>query len=114
METALNTSALRAGLMINLSRTKILSLHSNCSSPVDIVGQATEPVIWFTYFGYELAEYGRTDKDIEVHISKALKSFEMMSSVLNSSSIHRRLKVKLFKSNILSGTLVWVQNVEGY
>lgn len=76
MALALNTSALCAGLKINIGKSKILCLPSE--RPFDIVGQAIETISRFTYLASELAEYEGLDEDIEIRNIKALKSFDMM------------------------------------
>ena len=102
MANALNTNALKAGLKINIGKTKILSLPPSRGRLLEIDGQCIEPVESFTYLGSKVAAFGGTDEDIDIRLNKALRAFGMMSSIWRNPSISRRLKIRLFKSNVLS------------
>lgn len=73
-----------------------------------------KPVTRFTYLCSELAKYGGTNKDIEVRLSKALKSFGIMASVW------RWIAKKTFYWNLVSSNkrpagrprITWKSTVE--
>ena len=101
MSNALNTHALRAGLKINIGKTKLLSLPAS-ERTISICDEQIENVNSFTYLGCELAEGGGTMEDVDKRICKARGVFGMMCPIWRNSTLRRNTKIRLFRSNVLS------------
>ena len=101
MSNALNTHALKAGLKINIGKTKLLSLPAS-ERTISICDEPIENVESFTYLGCEMAKGGGTTEDVEKRICKARGVFGMMSPIWRNSNLRRCIKLRLFVSNVLS------------
>ena len=99
MANALNSHAFKAGLKINIGKTKLLSLPAGERS-IAIRDEQIENVKSFTYLGCELAEGGGTIEDIDKRICKARGAFGMMCPIWRNSTIRRNTKIRLFKSTM--------------
>lgn len=102
MVRSLEVEASFAGLKINCGKTKVMSLAQNQSGSVTVADQQVEAVDQFTYLGSELAAYGGTDLDVESRIKKARAAFGMLSIVWRNNNLSTSVKIRLFKSNVLS------------
>ena len=74
----------------------------NANGLVQVGGEQIEAVDKFTYLGSEIDASGGTDLDIESRIKKARSAFGILSPVWRNANLSTGLKLRLFKSNVVS------------
>ena len=95
----------QVGLKINAAKTKIMRFDPQLSRQPVVLhmdGELIEEVDEFCYLGSIISKDGGASKDIESRIKKARQAFGCMTGVWRSSQISRNLKLKLFRSNVIS------------
>ena len=102
MICSLEKEAASAGLKINGGKTKLLSLTGSVNRIVKVAGVQIEAVNHFAYFGSIIAAGGGTDMNIENRINKARVAFGILSVVWRNNNFSTSLKLRLFKSNVVS------------
>ena len=112
MMCSLEKEAVYAGLQINGGKTNLLSLTGSVNRIVKVDGVQIETVDRFTYLSSIIAAGGGTDKDIEKRINKARAASGMSSVVWRNNKFSNSLKLRLFKSNVISvllnGRCTWI------
>ena len=95
----------QVGLKINVAKTKLMRFDPQSKQPpshLSLESTNIEEVDEFCYLGSIIAKDGGADSDVMSRIKKARQSFGSLNSVWRSTQISRHLKLKLFKSNVLS------------
>ena len=94
---SLQIVAASAGLTMNCSKTKTLSLTQNANGLVQEGAEQIEAVDKFTYLGSEIDASSGIDMDIESQIKKARSAFGILSAVWRNANLNTGLKLRLFK-----------------
>ncbi|XP_048579012.1 uncharacterized protein LOC125560728 [Nematostella vectensis] len=110
----LDGEARRAGLKINLEKTKMLRINAKQHGNIVINGKEIEDVSEFTYLGAKVCREGGGMKDLRNRLSKARSVYTRLKRICNSKKIMRRTKIKLYKPLVLSvllyGCETWKMN----
>ena len=104
MTNKLSSIAESMGLNINVNKTKMLKAgyHQQDPPKLKVYDQELEYVSDFPYLGAMVTDDGGSDIDIVSRIRKATTAFFKLSKIWNCSSLSHRLKIKIFKSNVIS------------
>jgi len=103
--------ASHVGLKINLGKTKLMRINpktrltrSSSAIPqsLEINGVKLEEVNEFIYLGSVIAVEGGTEEDVRRRITLANVAFGSLNNVWYSKRLTLRLKLKIFRSNVLS------------
>ncbi len=94
----------QVGLKINAAKTKLMRIDPKTKHEtiLHVGDEIIEEVDEFCYLGSIISKNGGADSDIESRIKKARQAFGCMSNIWRSSQISRHLKLKLFRSNVIS------------
>ena len=92
----------QVGLQINVSKTKIMRINTTAPCTLVINGETIKETENFCYLGSILTEDGGADLDVVSRIQKARQAFILLNNVWNSTQLTRNLKLRFFKSNIIS------------
>ena len=107
MQTAtsnLENEAIKVGLRINENKTKTMNIRGP-DPKICVNGKTIENVHKFTYLGSILAIDGDVEVDINSRIGKASAVFNRMTKLWKSNTISTAVKVRLYKSVVLSTCL---------
>ena len=114
---SLENEAAASELKINTTKTKSMSIVNSSTTrqprPNAIVlnGHPVEEVNQFTYLGSEICKDGGSDADVDCRVRKAKGAFGILSPIWRNSSFPNSLKVRIFKSNVVSvllyGSSTW-------
>ena len=97
----INSYGLQTGLKINSEKTKVLRIRAENDAPLLLNEEPVEDVTSFTYLGSNVSHTGGADEDIKLRIGKARTAYHRLKKVWNSGQLHRRSKLRLFKSNVI-------------
>ncbi|KAJ8717892.1 hypothetical protein PYW07_005822 [Mythimna separata] len=98
----LRQEAAKTGLKINSRKTQEMRTGVINTAPLLIGTEAVERVQKFTYLGSVVAETGGTEEDVASRIAKARGTFAQLRPVWQSRKLTRRVKLKIFRSNVKS------------
>jgi len=99
----LQETALSVGLKINVTKTKVMSLHDKSSkTPITLNGDNILEVEDFTYLGTIISQDNGTTKDILARINKARIAFCQLRPIWKSTSLSRTTKIRIYNSNVKS------------
>ena len=98
----LRSTGLRAGLKINVSKTKTMRVNACLNNNIMLSGQAVEDVNEFTYLGSIVSPTGGTEEDIKARRKKAQQAFTMLRPVWSCRSLRTKTKLRIFNSNVKS------------
>ena len=98
--TAVKEWAEKAGLKININKTKSMRLNAKIERPIKIDGQELEEVEEFTYLGSKVTKEVGASEDIKARLQKARSAF--LSQVWKSSLYSVKTKVRIYNSNVRS------------
>ncbi|XP_047033011.1 uncharacterized protein LOC124639612 [Helicoverpa zea] len=96
----LQREAMETGLKINTRKTQEMRCGVTCSLPLLIGTEGVERVHKFTYLGSVVSETGGTEEDITSRIAKGRATFAQLRPVWQSRKLTRRVKLKIFRSNV--------------
>ncbi|KAL4090324.1 hypothetical protein QTP88_025183 [Uroleucon formosanum] len=96
----LEKSAEKVGLTINTNKTKLMELIDSDIDPQQREGLSFEKVEEFKYLGATLSIKNDWSKEINIRINKAEKTFYALLKFLNSKTLSRRSKTRLYGSII--------------
>lgn len=99
---ALIKYAAQVDLKINAAKTKIIQVNASTFCNLHIENEYIEEVKKFCYLGSIIIADGGADEDIKNRIQKARQSFGMLNNIWRSTKYSRNLKLKIFKSNLIS------------
>lgn len=94
--------ASQVGLKINVAKTKLLRLNATTTCNISIDGERIEEVDNFCYLGSIISKSGGADADVVNRTQKARQAFCMLNRLWSAPNISRNLKIKIFKTNVLS------------
>ena len=107
----LNENAKKAGLHINMEKTKVM--HLNLTEPhpqIMIDGEELEAVDDFTYLGSNISAENSVQKDISARINKARNSYCSLRNIWKSNIYSLKTKLRLFNRNVISVLLYGCQS----
>lgn len=91
-----------AGLKINIGKTKTLRINAARQEKFHINNHELEDVHSFCYLGSIITNTGGSKDDIENRVIKARQTFGRLKSVWSSRTLSRRVKLKIFETNVKS------------
>ena len=89
----------KAGLKLNIQKTKIMASSSITSWQID--GEKVETVIDFIFFSSEITADGVCSQKIKIHLLLRRKAVTNLDSVLKSRDITLLTKVRIVKVMVL-------------
>nr|XP_032513083.1 uncharacterized protein LOC116767039 [Danaus plexippus plexippus] len=98
----LRREALEMGLKINTRKTQEMRCGATTSLPLLIGTEAIEKIHKYTYLGSIVSESGGAEEDIASRIAKSRAAFAQLRPVWQSRKLTRRVKLKIFRSNVKS------------
>ena len=98
--TSLSQIASQVGLLINITKTKILETLTSPNT-ITLNGNDIEKVKNFTYLGSYISNDGNITKEVKIRIAKAA-IFRKLNTIWKSNNIGRNLKLKIFNSNVIT------------
>ena len=108
------------GLNINSGKTKAMSIINSYTNrqprpkAIGLNGHPVEELNQFTYLDSEICKDGDSDADVDCRVRKAKGAFEILSPIWRTSSFPNSLKVRIFKSNVVSVLVFWFKHLERY
>jgi hypothetical protein len=105
MEAKLNdlkVEAQNTGMTINSQKTKEMRVNPKNKDRFYLEGRETEEVNKFCYLGCTVSLDGGANEDVINRINKAKGAFAQLRSIWTSHQIHKRTKITIFKSNVMS------------
>ena len=107
----LTQEARRAGLAINMKKTKVLRINTNKKEPFMLGDESIEDVEISVYLGSKVTKDGGTTQDVAQRIQKANGAFVQLYPVWRNNKISTRTKLRIFRSNVkavlLYGSETW-------
>ena len=99
----LNENAKKAGLHINMKKTKVMHLNLTEPHPLIMInGEELEAVDDFTYLGSNITAENSVQKDISAKINKARNNYCNLPNIWKSTIYSLKTKLRLFNSNVIS------------
>ena len=98
----LTNKAEKVGLIINVTKTKVLRINTSKTDPFTLRDESIEDVDSFTYLGSVVAKDGEAVQDVSQRIQKANGAFVQLYPVWTNSRISIRTKLCIFHSNVKS------------
>lgn len=109
--TLIADEARKAGLSINIAKTKVMRMNSTNNTPLFINNIPLEEVEKFEYLGSMLTNDGGAKKDVDNRIRKARVSFAILNRIWKTRNLVLRTKINIFnacvKSVLLYGCETW-------
>ncbi|KAJ8710014.1 hypothetical protein PYW07_009380 [Mythimna separata] len=96
----LSREAAKTSLKINIRKTQEMRAGVRNPSPLMLNTEVVERVQKFTYLGSVVTETGGSEEDITSRIAKARATFAQLGPVWQSRKLTRRIKLKIFGSNV--------------
>ncbi|XP_068619928.1 uncharacterized protein [Battus philenor] len=96
----LRRKTLETGLKINFRKTQEMKCEATGSLPFLFGTEGVERVHTFSYLGSVISKSGGTEEDTASRISKGKAAFARLRSVWQSWKLTRRVKLKIFRSNV--------------
>ena len=91
----------KAGLRINVNKTKTLTVGQQLEDAITVEGQDIENVETFVYLGSKIAANGEADGDVESRLNKALGVFNKLGPIWRSNTIRQQTKLRLYSSIVI-------------
>jgi hypothetical protein len=114
----LQQESIKAGLKINIGKTKELRINTKNKNPIQIDDNIIENVENFTYLGSNVSIDGGAAKDVNLRIQKARGVFARMNNIWRANCLSTKTKFRIFnacvKSVLLYGCETWyvTRNIE--
>ena len=96
----LGKESAKAGLMINVKKTKEMRIALNSKEPLRIYNETIERVTQFTYLGSIIDNTGGTEADIMARIRKAQIAFSALNKIWQSTTYSTQTKLHIFNTNV--------------
>ena len=107
-------NAARTGLRVNVGKCKVMRVNARNNEAITVNGLALEDVEKFIYLGATVCKQGGGEEDIKARLGKARGAFVKLNQVWNSSSVSRRMKIRLYKTLVkpvlMYGCETWKMN----
>lgn len=92
----------QVGLKVNVAKTKLMRINVSRPCSFEVGGEPIQEVDSFCYLGSYLTKDGGASTDVDSRIQKARQAFGSLNKVWNSSQLTRNLKLRIFRTNVLS------------
>lgn len=93
----------QVGLKVNVTKTKLMRFNTRPdTTPLLIDGEPIDEVESFCYLGCIIAKDGGASMCVENRITKARRAYGMLNGLWKSTHISLNLKLRFFRSNVLS------------
>jgi hypothetical protein len=105
MEAKLNVLRVEAqniGMKINSQKTKEMRVNPKKKDRLYLGGYELEEVNKFCYLECMVSQDGGANEDLTNRISKARGAFAQLRPIWISHHIHKRTKLRVFKSNVMN------------
>jgi hypothetical protein len=103
LTTSLEEQAAKAGLRINVEKTKVVRVgYARTTIPITINGQTIQEVPEFTYLGSVVAADGDAMRDVTRRIGKAAAVFQRLRPIWNSASLSLPVKLRLLSTIVIT------------
>ena len=107
----ISQNSARIGLDIHPTKSQILKVNTENTTPIVLGDIALEEVDSFTYLGSNVDKQGGTDADIRIRIGKARAAFHQLRSVWRSTILSTKTRLRIFNSIVkpvlLYGAETW-------
>ena len=107
----LTQEARRAGLAINVKKTKVLRINTNKKERFMLGDESIVNVDIFVYLGSKVTKDGATTQNVSQRIQKANGVFVQLYPVWRNNKIWTRTKLRIFRNNVkavlLYGSETW-------
>ena len=102
--TEIKEQSSKAGLDMNIKKTKTMVIAKNPGTKIDIKvdGETLEQVDKFKYLGATITEDGRSETEIKTRIGLAKSKFSYMSKLMTSRKLSLKLKLKILNCYVFS------------
>lgn len=100
--SALQRNAAKAGLKINIKKTKLMRIATQCTRPLLLDGSAIDEVIDFCYLGATVTNSGGTIEDVGNRINRARVAFYKLNRTWKDRHISQKLKLRIFDACVVS------------
>ena len=94
--------AAKACLRINKSKAKGMRINTTNADRLELDGKEMDEVEDIAYLGSNNSKNGGSDQDIHLWIGKARTAFTILSPAWKSKTISRKMKVRIFNTNMKS------------
>lgn len=94
--------AAKAGLQVNINKTKSMRVNSQCTTQFKLMGEHIEDVDCFCYLGSIISKSGGSKEDIKNRLCKAKQAYGTLNKFWRARSISTSTKFKVFNSNVKS------------
>jgi hypothetical protein len=98
-------AAKTTGLIVNIEKTKIMSIKSNDETAILIDGIALETVEKFTYLGSTVSSDNSVAAEIKTRIGKAYGALQKHNTVWKRRSLSLKVKIQMYQAIVLSTLL---------
>jgi len=96
----LEKESTKAGLKINVKKTKEMRIALNNKEPLCIYNETIERVTQFTYVGSIIDNTGGTEEDIKARIRKAQTAFSALNKIWHSTTYSTHTRLPIFNTNV--------------
>jgi len=96
----LEKESTKAGLKIDIKKTKEMRIALNNKEPLWIHKETIERVTQFTYLGSIIDKTGGTEEDIKACIRKARTAFSAPKKIWHSTTYSTQTKLRIFNTNV--------------
>lgn len=100
--TAVQKEAEKAGMKINIAKTKVMRINSSNNRTFSINDIVLEDVSKFIYLGSLLTTTGGSSNDVQNRINLGKRSFGLLNPIWRSPHMSKRTKINIFNSCIKS------------
>ena len=101
LTTQLST-AQKIVLKASITKTKHTRMNSRTNEPIKLQEENIEEVEEFTYLGSKMTADGSSEREIRARLLKAGQPFATLRNTWKSGEIFKKMRIRLFKSNVLS------------
>ncbi|PVD27886.1 hypothetical protein C0Q70_10461 [Pomacea canaliculata] len=102
---AFSESAGNLGLKVSAKKMKSMRVNARVQDSIKLNGEEIEEVDSFTYLGSKVSNTGDAEVEIRARLAKASHSFASLRSTWKAKNISQKIKLRIFKSNVISTLL---------
>ena len=93
------------GLKASTKKTKSMRMNAKIQDHIRLNGDEIEEVTEFTYLGSMMSIDGDGEVEIRARLAKASQAFASLRSTWKARNISQKIKLRIFKSNVISTLL---------
>ena len=103
--------ALQAGLIVNITKTKVMSINTSTHTCINVNSEPLENVDNFIYLGSLISHDNGAQKDIQRRLGKARSTYARLQNIWKSNIYDLKTKIRLYntlvKPVLLYGSECW-------